>query len=323
MVICKNKQIKYVLSRNSGGERIQFIAINDNTYCPTRVKDNYKMARRKRSFHLMTGILLGVLTGYLFRIYPRNATESMLDNSSVSCSQYGRKISTINKLNEPPEVDPFKIIGLTEDKTVHNSKTNLLFVGVMTAEKYLKTRAHAVYKTWGKELPGRLAFFSSEVSRSKVLPLVSLKGVDDSYPPQKKSFMMLLYMHDNFIDKFEWFLRADDDVFIRADKLEVLLRSVDSRRAQFIGQAGRGNTEEFGSLSLEYDENFCMGGPGVILSRETLKRIAPHIKECLKNLYTTHEDVELGRCVKKYAGVPCTWSYEVRNTRSFLNTLLY
>lgn len=38
------------------------------------------------------------------------------------------------------------------------------------------------------------------------------------------------------------------------------------------GQAGKGNTEEFGLLSLEYDENFCMGGPGVILSRETLRR---------------------------------------------------
>jgi len=35
------------------------------------------------------------------------------------------------------------------------------------------------------------------------------------------------------------------------------------------------------------------------------------IKHCLKNLFTTHEDVELGRCVQKYAGVSCTWSYEV------------
>lgn len=40
----------------------------------------------------------------------------------------------------------------------------------------------------------------------------------------------------------------------------------------FTGQAGRGNNEEFGLLSLEFDENFCMGGPGVILSRETLRR---------------------------------------------------
>jgi chondroitin sulfate synthase len=96
-------------------------------------------------------------------------------------------------------------------------------------------------------------------------------------------------------------------------RLERLLRSVDSRKPQFIGQAGRGNQEEFGLLSLEYDENFCMGGPGVLLSRETLARVAPHVKTCLRNLYTAHEDVELGRCVQKFAGVPCTWSYEVRS----------
>lgn len=36
-----------------------------------------------------------------------------------------------------------------------------------------------------------------------------------------------------------------------------------------------------------------------------------HIKHCLANLYTTHEDVELGRCVRKFAGISCTWNYEV------------
>lgn len=64
-------------------------------------------------------------------------------------------------------------------------------------------------------------------------------------------------------------------------------------------------------LISDTDENFCMGGPGMIMSRETLKRMAPFIEECLVNLYTTHEDVEIGRCVKKFAGVSCTWNYEV------------
>lgn len=122
---------------------------------------------------------------------------------------------------------------------------------------------------------------------------------------------MLYYMYEHYINHFEWFVRADDDVYINTRKLERFLRSIDSTKPQFIGQAGRGNSEEFGLLSLEFDENFCMGGPGVILSRETLRRVAPHIPTCLKNLYSTHEDVEVGRCVQKFAGIPCTWNYEV------------
>ncbi|XP_017777168.1 PREDICTED: chondroitin sulfate synthase 1 isoform X2 [Nicrophorus vespilloides] len=199
----------------------------------------------------------------------------------------------------------------TEDDE-QDTQEKLLFVGVMTAAKYLDGRAKAVYDTWGSSVPGKIAFFSSEGSYSEHVPLIPLIGVDDTYPPQKKSFMMLKYMHDNYLEKFEWFMRADDDVYVRTDKLDRLLRSVDSRKPWFIGQTGRGNSEEFGLLSLESDENFCMGGPGVILSRETLRKIGPNIESCLSTLYTTHEDVELGRCVRRTAGISCTWSYEMQ-----------
>ena len=32
----------------------------------------------------------------------------------------------------------------------------------------------------------------------------------------------------------------------------------------------------------------------MIFSRETLRRMVPNIKDCIKNLYSTHEDVEVG-----------------------------
>lgn len=120
----------------------------------------------------------------------------------------------------------------------------------MTAEQYLRTRAKVVWNTWGQEVPGRMLIFSSENSTSEEIPLVALPGIDDSYPPQKKSFTMLKYMHDNFIDQFEWFMRADDDLYVRNDKLEELLRAIDSKKPLFIGQTGRGTKEERGHLSL-------------------------------------------------------------------------
>ncbi|EEC16720.1 chondroitin synthase, putative [Ixodes scapularis] len=109
-------------------------------------------------------------------------------------------------------------------------KSRLLFVGVMTAEKYLSTRAVAIQRTWGKALAGRLAFFSSGTSRwenqDEELPLVALRGVDDAYPPQKKSFLMLKYMHDHYLDQYEWFMRCDDDVYVHVERLERFLRSM-------------------------------------------------------------------------------------------------
>lgn len=169
-----------------------------------------------------------------------------------------------------------------------------------------------VYRTWAQTIPGRVEFFSSEGSDTSIpIPIVALKNVDDSYPPQKKSFMMLKYMHDHYLDKYEWFMRADDDVYIKSEKLESFLRSLNSSEAIFLGQTGMGARDELGKLALEPGENFCMGGPGVIMSREVLRRMVPHIGECLQEMYTTHEDVEVGRCVRRFAKVQCVWSYEV------------
>ena len=122
---------------------------------------------------------------------------------------------------------------------------------------------------------------------------------------------MLKFMYVHYAGLFEWYFRADDDLYIHGEKLERFLRQLDSRKAYFIGQTGRGNKEEFGKLRLKDDENFCMGGPGILMSAETVSRIGPHLDECMSNLLTTHEDVELGRCVRKYANVSCTWSYDV------------
>ncbi|KAM4809174.1 chondroitin sulfate synthase 3 [Rhinophrynus dorsalis] len=193
---------------------------------------------------------------------------------------------------------------------------NFLYVGVMTAKKYLDTRAVAAYRTWAPYIPGKVEFFSSQGSEEVLLPepvpVISLPGVDDSYPPQKKSFMMIKYMHDKYLDKYEWFMRADDDVYIKGEKLEEFLRSLNSSKPLYLGQTGLGNIEELGKLGLEPGENFCMGGPGMIFSREVLRKMVPHIGECLREMYTTHEDVEVGRCVRRFGGTQCVWSYEMQ-----------
>ncbi|KAJ7369823.1 Chondroitin sulfate synthase 1 [Desmophyllum pertusum] len=111
------------------------------------------------------------------------------------------------------------------------------------------------------------------------LPVVSLPGVDDSYPPLKKSLMMIKYMHNYHIDEYEWFMRADDDLYVRNDKLEGLLRSLNSSDDIHLGQA-RTAAEGKGKLHLLPGDNYY---------------------------------VELGRCIQRYAGVPCTLSYEMRS----------
>lgn len=194
-----------------------------------------------------------------------------------------------------------------------HGKTGLLFVGVITAEKYMETRAKSSYLTWGKSVPGKIFFFTKSNSTNIAnLPIIKLPEIDDSYPPQKKSFRMLKFMYENYLDKFGWFLRADDDVYIKMDKLEEFLRNLNSSKHLYIGQPGFGVKSEFGKLNLSHNECFCMGGPGIIISRETLRTIGPYLDFCFNHLiFTYHEDVEVGRCINKFVNITCTVNYEV------------
>ncbi len=109
-----------------------------------------------------------------------------------------------------------------------------------------------------------------------------------------------------------WFMRTDDDVFVRGEKLLNFLSGINRTELHFVGQAGRGRTSEEGKLSLDWNENFCMGGTGMVMSRPVLRAFAPRIEACLANLMTSHEDVEVGRCVAFATGRPCTWAYEMQ-----------
>jgi len=209
--------------------------------------------------------------------------------------------------------------------TAHTKPRPLLplFVGVMTARKYLSTRACSAWRAWGREVVeqgGEIRFFVGEGEIGEAapgdwcgVPLVVLKGVEDgAYPPQEKSFMMLAWMWDNFGSRAKWFLRADDDVFVKVEQLVEFLRPINDSEPQYIGQAGRGRGLEEGRLDLDWNQNFCMGGPGVVLSWTTLSLMREKIPSCLANLVTSHEDVEVGRCVARSTGRACTWAYDMQ-----------
>ena len=79
-----------------------------------------------------------------------------------------------------------------ETKTKNNIHTELMLVGILTAKKYVNTRMMAANNTWTKTISGKVLFFSGEDSSSKDNGdhlLIALPGVDDAYPPQKKSFL--------------------------------------------------------------------------------------------------------------------------------------
>ncbi|CAD6190874.1 unnamed protein product [Caenorhabditis auriculariae] len=252
-------------------------------------------------FLAFCGILIGFTVSYTWTF--------------VSFPEPSKCASTAEQLSAEELLGPSSNGNVFERaQAIPGRRRGLMLVAIMTAARYVDTRAYNVWKTWAQHVPGKVLFFVAEGTESihPEMPLIRLKGVDDTYPPQKKSFAMVKWLAENMADEYDWFLRGDDDLYIRGEELAQFLRSIDSSRAHVIGQAGLGNTAEYGLLALGSTDNYCMGGPGVVMSRATLLKVSPHLETCLQHLLTSHEDVELGRCIRKHVGVACTWNYEMQ-----------
>lgn len=101
-------------------------------------------------------------------------------------------------------------ISIYNSVVLNNEKNkDLLLLGIMTAAKFVDNRAYNIWKTWAQFVPGRLFFFVSENTTSQYvnkMPLIHLKGVDDVYPPQKKSFALMRWMYDNYVRSNKCFI---------------------------------------------------------------------------------------------------------------------
>ena len=170
-------------------------------------------------------VLCGVLLGFYIGLWtgddilPCVYGENMRDETVIMLEENAKVQHNSNNMYNVPEIS--EILNnpkLTEKK----GKKDFILIGVMTAKKYLYSRIISSFETWATNIPGKVLYFSSEGSEKvapKGLPVIGLKGVDDSYPPQKKSFLMIKYMYEYYGDQYEWFVRADDDVYIKSDKM--------------------------------------------------------------------------------------------------------
>jgi len=129
---------------------------------------------KQPTLHTILVVLLGTLLGFSTAVWLRSNLIGSCSNSRQCCPRSALLNQILHEQSLKQVTENVNIFREIEpDKS-------LVFIGVMTAQKYLDTRARAVYETWGKNIPGRISFFSRAGSSTKYnIPLVSLAGVDD------------------------------------------------------------------------------------------------------------------------------------------------
>uniref|UniRef100_A0A914DNT3 N-acetylgalactosaminide beta-1,3-galactosyltransferase n=1 Tax=Acrobeloides nanus TaxID=290746 RepID=A0A914DNT3_9BILA len=166
-----------------------------------------------------------------------------------------------------------------------------LFCWVLTTSKYHNTRVPAINQTWLKRCDfGR--FLTNDIMHNSSIPHIPLfRSLYDSHENLfPKTILALTYIYRNISSKFDWYLKADDDLYVIVENLKHFLRKYNSSESHYLGF-------RFKPYLLH---GYNSGGAGYVLSNKAMKLLTEAIEN--DQNFCSHskwEDVGLGQCLEK------------------------
>lgn len=196
-----------------------------------------------------------------------------------------------------------------------------LLVAILTSAERIN-RSVMAFETWGVDMSQVVMFLGKDANLGHTelqgLPFVLLEDSEDhtERTVPKKLFKALKYLHQHFSNQYSWFMLTSGDVYVHGKQLEEFLSHLNPNRKLYIGHPASGREKDSQRLKLLPHEQYCMGGPGIVLSKAALQALAPHLDWCLEVVQKHNqdssepqwynEDVELGRCISRAISVQCS-----------------
>ena len=228
--------------------------------------------------YVLLAFIEGYLLIYLFTVYHQNYFYK--NDTAILPFIYNNRVRNVDSL-------------LAENIKKQLNGTRIL-CWVMTKPKSYFTKAQHVKATWGSYCD-ILLFISSK--KEDTLPVVALpvnEGYEHLWQKSKAAFY---YIYENYYDKADWFLKADDDTYVVVENLRHLLSKHSPDSPIYFGRR----------FKIYVDQGYMSGGAGYVLSRKAVKLF---IEKGLKSYSTDKcylgtggaEDANIGECLS-YSGV--------------------
>ncbi|XP_037312298.2 chondroitin sulfate glucuronyltransferase [Pungitius pungitius] len=182
-----------------------------------------------------------------------------------------------------------------------------LLVGVLTSRATLNTLAVAVNRTVAHRF--HRTFFFTGLRSPKVPHGMTVVAHGDDRPVWLM-YETVRHLNQHYGSDYDWFLLAQDDTYMQADRLSELVGHLSAGQDLYMGRA-----EEF--IGGEEKARYCHGGYGYLLSRSLLARLQPHLDTCRNDILSVRPDEWLGRCIIDYLGLSCVEVYQEMTYRYF------
>ncbi|KAG8452554.1 hypothetical protein GDO86_004368 [Hymenochirus boettgeri] len=156
----------------------------------------------------------------------------------------------------------------------------------MTGPLNLETKAIHVKNSWARHC-NVVLFMSSTTNESfPTIGLGTKEGRDQLYWKTIRAFQ---YVHKHYLNKADWFYKADDDTYVVMDNLRWMLSNYTPDQPIYFGSRFKPYTKQ----------GFMSGGAGYVLSKEALNRFVDGFQTGVCTHTSSVEDLALGQCMEK------------------------
>ncbi|KAI1707687.1 fringe-like domain-containing protein [Ditylenchus destructor] len=169
------------------------------------------------------------------------------------------------------------------------SKRVRIFCWVLTSPSNHKIRAIHVKATWLQRCNNYM-FVSSKADPELPAPYFNVtEGRDHLWGKTKAAFK---HVYENYLDDYDWFLKADDDTYVVMENLRYLLLPHSPEEPVHFGC----------KMHFFAAQGYMSGGAGYVLSREAVRRF---VAQGLTNSSNCDpkdngdEDGKMGECLEK------------------------
>lgn len=162
----------------------------------------------------------------------------------------------------------------------------------VTTMQNFQDRAIAVNVTWLKRCTGHVFVTATPLPHFRPEEVLLLKEVSEGREHlTSKTFAALNHFYKHELSKYDWFLKADDDVYIIMENLRLLLSHLSPDDPVYLGR----------HFKTRVHNGYMSGGASYVLSRKALKimgdkGIPQNGGICRPE--EPDEDVEVGRCLE-------------------------
>ncbi|EDQ88129.1 uncharacterized protein MONBRDRAFT_26713 [Monosiga brevicollis MX1] len=135
------------------------------------------------------------------------------------------------------------------------------------------TKARMINATWGQRC-NELVFVTTQPAPGLNAAIMHIDEPDDRKFLRTKGKFAYMHMYEHYLDRADWFVRADDDTYIVMENLKEYVETMSPDHLVALGR-------RFFNMG-DRNSPFNAGGPGVVVSRAALKRLGDRTREGLE-----------------------------------------